>query len=92
MLLKQGYSLTEKISPVKIAGLDLRSVLQPDGDVAVLAYLSEHVKPTLEQLRQIVDADPSRVVILEDSFQGDDELKTNLVQLAKSKDIELWTA
>lgn len=92
ILLKQGYSLTEKISPVEIAGLDLRSVLQADGDVAVLAYLNEHIKPTLEQLRAIVDADPSRIVVLEDAFQGDDELKTNLVQLAKSKNIELWTA
>ena len=84
-------SLTEKISQVEIAGLDLRSVLQPDGDVAVLAYLNEQVKPSLEQLRAIVDADPSRIVILEDAFHGDDELKTNLVQLAKSKNIELWT-
>ncbi len=40
----------------------------------------------------MVDADPARIIILEDAFQGDDELKTNLVQLAKSKDIELWTA
>ncbi len=91
ILLKQGYSLTESISPVEIAGLDLRSVLQPDGDVAVLAYLNEQVKPSLEQLRAIVDADPSRIVILEDAFHGDDELKTNLAQLAKSKNIELWT-
>lgn len=92
ILLKQGYSLTEKISPVEIAGLDLRSVFQPDGDVAVLAYLNEHVKPTLEQLRAVVDADPSRIVVLEDAFQGDDELKTNLVQLCKSRLVELWTA
>ncbi|TXK54412.1 site-specific DNA-methyltransferase, partial [Salinibacterium sp. dk5596] len=92
ILLKQGYSLTENISPTEIAGLDLRSVLQPGGDVAVLAYMDEHVKPTLEQLRAIVDADPSRMILLEDAFQGDDELKTNLVQLAKSKNIELWTA
>lgn len=25
-------------------------------------------------------------------FQGDDELKTNVVQLCKTKNIELWTA
>lgn len=92
ILLKQGYSLTENISTAEIAGLELRSVLQPDGDVAVFAYLHEHVKPTLDQLRAIVDAAPSRIVMLEDAFQGDDELKTNLVQLAKSKNIELWTA
>lgn len=92
ILLKQGHSLTDRISAAEIAGLDLRSVLQADGDVAVLAYLNEHVKPTLEQVRAIVDAAPSRIVILEDAFHGDDELKTNLVQLAKSRNIELWTA
>ena len=88
ILLKQGYSLTEQIAPVEVAGLDLRSV----GDGIVLAYLDEHVKPTLEQLRAVVDEDPARLIVLEDAFQGDDQLKTNLAQLCKSKGIELWTA
>jgi adenine-specific DNA-methyltransferase len=88
LLLKQGYSLTEKIASVDIAGLDVRVV----GDNLVIAYLDEHIKPTLDQLRVIVDEDPARIVVLEDAFQGDDELKTNLAQLAKSKGIELWTA
>ncbi|EME36673.1 Type III restriction-modification system methylation subunit [Kocuria palustris PEL] len=88
ILLKQGYSLTERIAPVEVAGLDLRSV----GDGVVLAYLDEHVKPTLEQLRAVVDEDPVRLIVLEDAFQGDDQLKTNLAQLCKSKGIELWTA
>lgn len=88
ILLKQGYSLTEQIAPVDVAGLNLRSV----GDGIVLAYLNEQVKPTLEQLRAVVDADPARLIVLEDAFQGDDQLKTNLAQLCKSKGIELWTA
>ena len=92
ILLKQGYSLTEKIAPVEIDGLDLRAVYDADGDFGVLAYLNEHVKPTLEQLRAVVESDPTRMIILEDAFHGDDELKTNLVQLAKSKSVELWTA
>lgn len=92
ILLKQGYSLTERITPDQIGGLDLRAVLDADSDVAVLAYLNEHVKPSVEQLRAIVDTKPTKLVILEDAFQGDDELKTNLVQLAKSKNVELWTA
>lgn len=92
ILLKQGYSLTEDIAPVEIGGLDVRLVRDRDGDVAVLAYLNEHVKPTLEQLRAFVDESPTRIIVLEDAFQGDDELKTNLAQLAKSKGIELWTA
>ncbi|SMX98168.1 site-specific DNA-methyltransferase [Brevibacterium antiquum] len=88
ILLKQGYSLIEQIAPVDVAGLNLRSV----GDGVVLAYLNEHVKPTLEQLRAVVDEDPARLIVLEDAFQGDDQLKTNLAQLCKSKGIELWTA
>lgn len=92
ILLKQGYSLTEDISAAEVGGLDVRLVRDRDGDVAVLAYLNEHVKPTLEQLRALVDESPTRIIVLEDAFQGDDELKTNLAQLCKSKGIELWTA
>lgn len=92
ILLKQGYSLTEAISPAEVGGLDVQLVRDRDGDVAVLAYLNEHVKPTLEQLRALVDESPTRIIVLEDAFQGDDELKTNLAQLCKSKGIELWTA
>ncbi|WP_295836151.1 site-specific DNA-methyltransferase [uncultured Microbacterium sp.] len=92
ILLKQGYSLSEAISPAEVGGLDVRLVRDRDGDIALLAYLNEHVKPTLEQLRVLVDESPTRIIVLEDAFQGDDELKTNLSQLAKSKGIELWTA
>ncbi|WP_375399954.1 site-specific DNA-methyltransferase [uncultured Amnibacterium sp.] len=91
ILLRQGYSLTEAVSPAEIGGLAVRLVRDRDGDVAVLAYLNEHTKPTLEQLRALVDESPTRIIVLEDAFQGDDELKTNLAQLAKSNGIELWT-
>ncbi|PIR09239.1 MAG: adenine methyltransferase, partial [Gallionellaceae bacterium CG11_big_fil_rev_8_21_14_0_20_60_62] len=46
----------------------------------------------LAQLRALVEAAPARIIVLEDAFQGDDELKTNLAQHAKSRGIELWTA
>ncbi|VXB66853.1 site-specific DNA-methyltransferase [Frigoribacterium sp. 9N] len=92
ILLKQGYSLTERIATTVVEGVELRAVYDADGDVAVLAYLDEHTKPTLDQLRAIVATQPTRMIILEDAFQGDDELKTNLVQLAKSKNVELWAA
>jgi adenine-specific DNA-methyltransferase len=88
ILLKQGYSLTEKIVESQISDLDVRIV----GDNMVIAYLTEAIKPTLEQLRALVEQDPQRIIVLEDAFQGDDELKTNLAQLCKSKGIELWTA
>ena len=88
ILLKQGYSLTEKIVSVEVGGLSLRSV----ADGIVLAYLNEHIKPTLDQLRAVLAQAPAKIIMLEDAFQGDDELKTNLSQLCKSKGVELWTA
>jgi adenine-specific DNA-methyltransferase len=88
ILLKQGHSLSERVESVDVAGLDARSV----GDNLLLAYLDEHTKPTLEQLRALVDAAEAKIVILEDAFQGDDELKTNVVQLCKTKNVALWTA
>lgn len=88
LLLKQGYSLTENLSETEIAGLKVWSV----ADGAILAIMDEHVMPTLEQLRAVVEAGPVRLVILEDVFAGDDQLKTNLVQHAKTHGVELWSA
>ena len=88
LLLKQGYSLTEQAHEEEIAGLKIRSV----GGGLLLAYVDEHTKPSLDQLRAVVEEEPARFVILEDAFHGDDELKTNLAQLCKSKGVELWTA
>jgi adenine-specific DNA-methyltransferase len=89
LLLKQGYSLTEQIGDTEIDDLKLKSV----GDGLVLAYLDEHTKPTLEQLRAILGSeDLVKFIILEDAFKGDDQLKTNLVQEAKTRGVELWTA
>jgi len=88
LLLKQGYSLNEESRERDVAGL----VVQAVGGGLLLAYLDEHTKPTLDQLRAVVDEEPARLVILEDAFHGDDELKTNLAQLCKSKGVELWTA
>jgi adenine-specific DNA-methyltransferase len=88
LLLKLGLSLTETIATKTIAGLDVREV----GDNRVLACIDEHAKPTLEQLRALVDAGPGKLVVLEDAFHGDDQLKTNLAQYAKTRGIELRTA
>jgi adenine-specific DNA-methyltransferase len=89
VLLKQGYSLTEQISDAEIDGLKLKAV----GAGLVLAYLDEHTKPNLEQLRAVLASENlAKFIILEDSFKGDDELKTNLMQEAKTRGVELWTA
>lgn len=88
LLLKLGLSLTETIATKTIAGLDVREV----GDNRVLACVNEHAKPTLEQLRALVDAAPGKLIVLEDAFHGDDQLKTNLAQYAKTRGVELRTA
>lgn len=88
VLLKLGFSLTEKIETVEVAGLSVFSV----ADGLVMAYLDEHTQPTLDQLRALVAREPERLVILEDAFQGNDELKTNLVQECRTRKVDLWTA
>ena len=88
ILIKLGYSLSEEVHTVAIAGIPFQSV----GQGLVLAYVNQKVKPTLDNLREAIATQPSKFIILEDAFQGDDELKTNLAQLCKSQNIELWTA
>lgn len=88
VLLKLGFSLTEKIETVEVAGLTVFSV----ADGLVMSYLDEHTQPTLDQLRALVAEEPERLVVLEDAFQGNDELKTNLVQECRTRNVDLWTA
>jgi adenine-specific DNA-methyltransferase len=88
VLIKQGFSLSEVIKSVSFSDIEFRSI----GDGLILAYLDEHEKPSLEVLREAVASNPAKLLIVEDAFQGDDELKTNLAQLCRSKNIELWTA
>lgn len=88
VLLKLGFSLTEKIETIVVAGLSVFSV----ADRRLMAYLDESTEPTLEQLRALVSENPERLVILEDAFHGNDELKTNLVQQCRTHNVDLWTA
>lgn len=88
VLLKQGISLTAKVQHQDISGLSVWNI----GETTVLAYLNEEVKPNLDQLRAMAELEPGKIIVLEDAFQGDDELKTNLAQICKTNKIELWTA
>lgn len=87
VLLKQGISLTAKHTHDEVDGLSIWTV----GDNLIVAYLNEHIKPTFDQLRAVAAKEPAKFIILEDAFNGDDELKTNLVQICKTNKIELWT-
>ena len=88
VLLKLGFSLSESIETVDIDGLEVFSM----SDGLVMAYLDEHTTPTLAQLRALVAKEPERLVILEDAFKGNDEMKTNLVQECRTHNVDLWTA
>lgn len=92
LLLKKGYSLSERIFPTEISELQVHAVYDGDEEPSLLAYLNTSSSPSMEQLRAIVDTGVTRLIILDDAFKGDDELKSNLAQLCKSKDVELWTA
>ena len=87
VLVKLGFSLSEKLETIDVDDLMVFSV----ADGLLLAYLDEHKTPTLDQLRTLVSREPERLVILEDAFKGDDELKTNLVQECRTNNVELWT-
>ncbi|MFO0971426.1 MAG: site-specific DNA-methyltransferase [Candidatus Saccharimonadales bacterium] len=95
VMLKMGLPLTSRTASREVTELTVHQVVPEDeehADVQPVFYLNEHVKPTLEQLRRLVtELTPSKFVILDDAFQGDNELKTNLVQTCKSYDVELWT-
>lgn len=96
VMLKLGLPLTSRTIEREVSGLTVHQVVASadldDSETQPVFYLNEHVKPTLEQLRAIVtELTPSRFVILDDAFQGDSQLKTNLVQTCKSYDVELWT-
>ncbi len=88
LLLKQGYSLSEKISTVEIDGMKLLQV----ADGLIFAYLDQNHKPSTSALREVLSRKPERLIILEDSFQSDDELKTNILQECKAQNVDLWTA
>ncbi|MBM7051027.1 site-specific DNA-methyltransferase [Rothia sp. ZJ1223] len=88
ILLKLGFSLSETINEIQVSGLEVFSV---EGGL-LLAYMNEHVPPTLEQLRALVAQQPAKLVVLEDAFHGNDELKTNLVQECRTHGVDLWTA
>ena len=98
VMLKMGLPLTARTAVRDVAGLSVHQVVADADDSGETAdaqpvfYLNEHVKPDLAQLRAIVtELTPSKFVILDDAFQGDNELKTNLVQTCKSYEVELWT-
>jgi len=86
ILLKLGFSLTAKVEQKDIEGLSVWSV--SDGEL--ISYLGDD-SPSLDHIRAFAEQEPTKLVILDKSFNGNDGLKTNAEQICKSNNIELRT-
>ncbi len=74
ILLKAGFTLTDKIEPKTISGKELFSV----SDGALLLCLEESV--TKELIDAVIDLNPQQFLCLDSAFHGNDQLKANAVQ------------
>ncbi len=78
LLLKSGFPLTTPIELLELAG---KQVYSASGG-AMLIFLEKNL--TMEVLRAMAEKKPQRVVCLDVGFAGNDQLKTNAVQIFKS--------
>ncbi len=83
LLLKSGFSLTTPIDQLTIEEKKVFSIAEGE----LLICLEDEL--THELLKGIAELKPSRVICLDKSFKGDnaDALKTNAVQIMKSKGV-----
>ncbi len=82
ILLKSGFELTTPIEELTLEGKKVYSVAEG----ALLICLEMNL--TKELIRAIAKMEPQRVVCLDSGFEGNDQLKTNAVQIMKTSDVE----
>jgi adenine-specific DNA-methyltransferase len=81
LLLKSGFPLTTAVEKLTLAGKTVYSV----AGGALMICLEPAL--TLELIRAIADRKPERVVLLDEGFAGNDQLKANAVQTFKTKGV-----
>lgn len=81
LLLKSGFPLRTKVESITIEEKTVFSI----SDGAMLICLEKGL--TLELIRALADRKPERVILLDDGFAANDQLKTNAVQIMKSKGV-----
>lgn len=81
LLLKSGFPLTTPVETLSLAGKTVYSVA---GGALVIC-----LEPglTLDLIRAVAEKKPERVVCLDESFAGNDQLKANAVQIFKTKGV-----
>jgi len=82
LLLKAGFELTTKIEKVLMTGKTVYSI---EGGLMLICLEKELTK---EVIKAMAEKNPSRVICLDQGFAGNDQLKTNAVQIMKSKGVE----
>jgi len=87
LILKSGFSLTTNIEILDLAGKTVHNI----EDKTLMICLEKEL--SFDLLDAIADHAPQRFICLDSSFTGKDadSLKTNAVQLFKSKEIEFRT-
>ena len=81
ILLKSGFELSTEAEKLVLCGVTVYSIASG----AMLICLETGLKTEL--IKAIADRKPERVILLDEGFAGDDQLKTNAVQIMKSKGV-----
>ena len=82
LLMKSGFELTAKVETLKLADKTIYSV----AGGALLICLEPAL--TKEVITAMAKLSPARVLCLDRGFAGNDQLKTNAVQIMKSHEVE----
>ena len=82
LLLKSGFALTAKVESMQLSGKKVYSI---EGG-ALLICLEKNL--TKEVITEMARKEPARVICLDMGFSGNDQLKTNAVQIMKSHKVE----
>ena len=81
ILLKSGFKPTTRVDTLRLGGGTVYSIYSG------LLFICLESKLTAEMIEEMANEKPERVICLEQSFAGDDQLKANALQIFKSKNI-----
>ena len=85
VLIKLGFSLNV---PLKLIDSEVFAAYSV-GDGDFIAVVGSKKTAELDDFATLLELKPSRVLVMEDTYQGSDELKTNLEQECSNRQIEL---
>jgi adenine-specific DNA-methyltransferase len=101
ILLKSGFALTTPVTPLRLPPFSgkMGGVTLPQKEEGFTVYsvanggmlICLEKELTLEVIRAMAEMKPQRVVCLDLGFAGNDQLKTNAVQIFKNKEIVFRT-